>query len=169
MAAPRRVPNVEAMTENEVARKRRWPLVLGVLAAVVALVAGIAWWSYPAHRIERELNAIDVPDGLRLTDETEQDNGWICFDSCSYRDRFYVTTLSERQVQDALVTELRERGYEVQEFGCDRRTTADVAPYEVRDCTWAAYASTDAFYTSARYGRRGDGRMGVEISVSNSG
>lgn len=144
--------------------------VLAGLAVVVALVVGVAWWEYPMHKIERELRAFDVPDGVELVHEDSQDNGWICFDSCSWGDRYYVSTLPAATLAEAVEQAMRERGYdEVAASDCAYHEVSTPDWFQVSDCTHYIRGGRRGVGTSVYIGKRADGRIGMEIGVMTSG
>lgn len=150
-----------------VARGRRWVRVLVVLGVLVAVVAGVAWYQYPANRIRRALDRVGVPAGLRLTDEDVQDNGWICFDSCSYGGRYYVRSIPAREAADALAAELRAEGYEVDAVTrCERDCTYENnRPYLIDTYEYTVLFRGHDMYGSVTVGTRVDGQGGAELSL----
>lgn len=84
--------------------------VLGGLGLVVALVAGLLWWNYPARRLDRAVDRFPMPEGVRRDAVVMNDNGWLCFDSCSWVEAYYVTTLPPDELAPLLEEALRDAG-----------------------------------------------------------
>lgn len=143
-----------------------WRLVI-VACTVVALVLGLRWSLYPANRLRRTLDAIDMPSEIRHDGDELLDNGWLCIDSCSSAYRYYVTTLPPAEAAPLVEKAMREAGFEGSMEPCVRYGSPT-------DCLMRGPSERDkgraSFKMSFERGRvevgvREDGTYGVAVAV----
>ena len=148
----------------------RWRRVI-VACTVVALVLGLRWYLYPANRLRRVLDRIDMPGEVRHDGDDMLDNGWLCIDSCSSAHRYWVTDLPPDEAAPLVEKALREAGFEGSLEPCvDYGSPTDClmnGPTE-RDEGHASFEMSfegGPAYGRANVGVREDGTYGVEVVV----
>src|SRR5688572_25377304 len=97
--APDDDPNDRTLPSRGAPRRPpRWAVVLTVVGVAIASLVGLLWWRYPAHRLERDIDRIAMPAGVRRTHVVMNDNGYLCIDSCSYVKAYYVASTPPEQL-----------------------------------------------------------------------
>ncbi|HVF06916.1 MAG TPA: hypothetical protein VNA20_18910 [Frankiaceae bacterium] len=139
-----------------------------MLGAVLALVAGVAWWTYPGNRLDRQFRGVDVPESFQLVRERSDVVPWFpeCFDHCSLKARYYTTSVPAREAADALHAALRAAGYEITWSGpCG----PPGRPPAERECFWSTTGTKSGYIASARVPPPGSGPTRAQLMISVSG
>ena len=148
------------------ANSSRGGRVVVTLAVVVALTVWAFWWFRPIRRIDRQLDALRLPDAVRLVRVDTADNGWLCIDSCSWQTRSYHADLGVDATAGAVAAAFRDRGFAVEQRRCAEPCHYTAGPMDV--VVWDLSVDDGGLSGWVFVGPRGTG-TGVEVTLAARG